>query len=255
MITTTEAIILKSVKFRDSSKLLTAYSEEFGRCSLVANGARKAKNKFGSALDPLSCSRLTFYKHPNKDLHTLSDAENALPMRNLMESFDKLTVGLAMLEAVYATQFEQEKNTELYNLLKFTLQALNIAEHNEHSLLVWFQFWLADVLGFALNPRQCADTDERISPEDAPEFILSLADGAPFSPVLNTRRDGFRIEAGTLAILQRLSDLDTAQVARVTMISLSPRQKQQLDDFFSLYYQYHLDRRITDRTRRFLRDM
>jgi DNA repair protein RecO len=282
MIVTTEAIILKSLKYRDTSKILTAYTQEFGRCSVVANGARQAKNKFGSALDVGACSLLTFYKHPNKDLHTLSGAETARPMRQIMDSFDKLTVALSMLEAMYTTQHDEELQPDLYTLLRASLSALNACENNEHTVLMWFHVQLAEQLGFALNPSVCASfgslAGEPIRPDAAPEFLLSLANGAPFAPELNLLGSGqqavFKVEAGTLAVLQHLHRLQkgkeaigdetnetdetdeyTTSLQAASKLVLHPRQQQQLGDFFALYYQYHIERNITSRTRKFLRDV
>jgi DNA repair protein RecO (recombination protein O) len=260
MLVTTEAIILKSMKYRDSSKILTVYTEQFGKCRLVANGARKAKNKFGTALDPTACSTLTFYKHPSKDLHTLSHAETAAPMRNLQESFERLTAALAVLEAMQTTQHDEESNPELYTLLKTTLITLNnhhALEGKETTLLLWFQVRLAEYLGFALRPSVCAETGEILAPEAAPEFVLSLADGAPYSPALNNTalKNGFRMEAGALAVLQRFSAINVPSIERVAQYNLSPRQYQQLADFLALYYRYHIDRNVTERTRKFFRDI
>jgi DNA repair protein RecO len=262
MIVTTEAIILKSLKYRDTSKLLTVYTEQFGRCSLIAHSARKPKNKFGSALEITACSRLTFYKHPAKELHTLSAAEIALPLRGITESFERLTVALSIAEALLSTQHDEEQNAALYGLVKSTLHHLNTLEHNAHTLLAWFQIRLAEQVGFALNPHYYAASSEEIFPEMAAEFVLSLADGAPCSPVstlhttsaLQQTNGTFRVEAGTLAVLQRLERIPKEHLQQATMIQLSAKQQQQLGDFFSLYYQYHLSRFITGRTRRFLRD-
>ncbi|MCU0427331.1 MAG: DNA repair protein RecO [Candidatus Kapabacteria bacterium] len=249
MISTTEAIILKSVKYRDSGKLLTVYTAEFGRCSLIANGARKAKNKFGSALEPMSCSTLTFYKRLGKDLHTLSGAETAVPMRNLMDSFDRMTTGLAICETVHSTQTHEEQNLAIFTLLKQSLLALNAGEGNEQTLLAWFQAHYAAQLGFRLAPDFCAASGEAVSPSDAPQFVLSLADGAPYSPAFAQVNTGFRMDAGTLAILQRLLHIPPEQALR---IALSERQHTQLSDFLTLYYQFHLDRTVSDRSRRFM---
>jgi DNA repair protein RecO (recombination protein O) len=259
MLVTTEAIVLKSMKYRDSSKILTAYTEQFGKCSFVANGARKAKNKFGTALDPTACSTLTFYKHPSKDLHTLSNAEPATPLRNLQESFERLTTALAVLEAMQTTQHDEESHPELYTLLKTTLITLNNQpelEGKETTLLLWFQVRLAEYLGFALRPNVCAQTGEILPPEAAAEFVISLADGAPYSPALNNTalNNGFRLEAGSLAVLQRFSAIEVPNIERVAQYSLSPRQHQQITDFLALYYRYHIDRNVNERTRRFFRD-
>lgn len=249
MISTTEAIILKSIKYRDSSKLLTVYTAEFGRCSLIANGARKAKNKFGSALEPMSCSTLTFYKRNGKDLHTLSGAETSVPLRNLMESFDRITSGLAICEIVYNTQIHEEQNLALFSLLKNTLLALNMSERNEQTLVLWFQAQYAALLGFQLLPERCAASGEIVQPSDAPTFTISLADGAPYSPAFARVNTGYQMEAGSLAVLQRLVKISPEQSS---LLALSERQQSQLTDFFAIYYQFHLDRNVSDRSRRFL---
>jgi DNA repair protein RecO len=248
MIASTEAIILKSMKYRDSSKLLTAYTEEFGRCSLVANGARRAKNKFGSALEPMACSRLTFYKHTGRDLHTLSNAETAVPMRNMTESFERITTGIALCEVVYASQMHEEQNKPLYNLLRSVLIALNAAPSNEQTLLIWFQARYATMLGFALNPSICAASGEIVQPGDAEDFILSLTGGAPYSPTYARLHTGFRVDAATLQALQQIVVLP---LESAYTLALSPQVRSQLEDFFSLYYEFHLERNITKRSQQF----
>jgi DNA repair protein RecO (recombination protein O) len=252
MITTTEAIILKSMKYRDSSKLLTVYTEAFGRCSLIANGARSLKNKFGSALEPMSCSTLTFYKKQNKDLHTLSSAEPSVRMRNLMDSFDRLTSGLAICEIIYTSQTHEEQNPPVYALLKSTLAALNATEHNEQSLVFWFQVKYAAAMGFGLSPSICPASGESVLPESAEEFVLSLADGAPYSTPFVRVHTGFRMESPTLHALQQIY---IAPLESASNLAFTTRQTSQLQDFFALYYQFHLDRSLTDRSRRFMQSV
>lgn len=252
MIISTEAIILKSRKFRDSSKLIVLYSEECGKVSVVANGARRAKNKFGSALEPLSCSSVSLYKYPNKDLHTLSQAEVSVPLRNLGESFERLTVGISILESIINTQLDDEKNLQIYNLLKNSLLALNSAEKNEETLYFVFQVRLAEIMGFALHPSHCPLSQEEVVPMQADEFTLSLADGAPFSPAFGEHRSGFRMDSETLAILQRLVLIP---IEKAVEIMLSAQQSAQLQDFLASYFQLHLEKRIAFRTQRFLREL
>ena len=250
MLATTEAVIIKSVKYRDSSKLLTAYTEEFGRCSFVANGARKAKNKFGVALEPMACSRLSFYKRAGKDLHTLSAAELSLPWRNIGESFERLTVGLAICEIVYTTQTHEEQNKGVFGLIKEALSALNAATINERSVLYWFQTHYAARLGFRLAPALCAQTGETVDTASAPEFVVSLADGAPYSPDLPQSGGGFTMDAASLSALQRLADAGSEQAS---LLSRAEAQDARLQDFFALYYRFHLDREVSARSERFHR--
>ncbi|MCS6809064.1 MAG: DNA repair protein RecO [Bacteroidota bacterium] len=249
MIATTEAIILKSLKYRDSSKLLTAYTAEYGRCAFVAHGARRTKNKFGTALEPMSYSILRFYKRPHQELYTLSAAEIAVPMRSLLDSFDRITAGLAICDTVYTTQLHEERNPSIFELLKTSLLALNASTSNEQTLLIWFQIQYAALIGFRLRPTQCAITGEAVAATDSSSFLLSLANGAPYSPRYASAATGFPVDAGTLAVLQRLSSVEAEHACR---IRLSEHQHRQLLDFLTLYYQFHLSRNFSDHSRRFI---
>lgn len=252
MIVTTEAIILKSVKFRESSKLLSVYTQQFGRCSLIANGSRKAKNKFGTALEPLTCSILTFYKHPNKDLHTLSTAEIAVPLRGIFSSFDALTAGLSIAEAVYRSQHDEEQNEQLYTLIKQTLQTLNSVTTNEYSLRFWFYGRLAGLMGFALHGEHYGAVIGSWNNEN--DCYLSLSDASAHVVPYMAMPTGFRIEVPTLRILHELLLIPPEQLSDVATIVIPASQMKELENFFAQYFLFHLDRRITERTQLFLRE-
>lgn len=251
MIVTTEAIVLKSRKFRDTSKLVTLYTEDFGKCTVVANGARRAKNKFGSALEPAACSTVTFYKHPNKDLHTLSAAETSIPLRAILDSFDLLTTAFGMLELVYTSQLDEEQNPALYHLLRYSLQILNTEPEYPHSLLLAFRLHLASEMGFAVDPSSCPESGELVTPDQAEEFVLSLADAAPYSPPLALNRAGFRLPASALEALQHFA---VAPLQEAALYPLASGTESILNDFFTRYLEYHLGKRISQRTTKFLHD-
>ncbi|MBK6759746.1 MAG: DNA repair protein RecO [Ignavibacteria bacterium] len=52
MIVSSEAIVLHSRRFGDSSRIVTLYSAELGKVTVVAKGARTMKSSFGAALEP-----------------------------------------------------------------------------------------------------------------------------------------------------------------------------------------------------------
>ena len=68
MIVKTDAIVLKSMRFRETSKIVTFYTRRYGKIAAVAKGARETKNKFGAALEPMTGVNLVFYKKEQRDL-------------------------------------------------------------------------------------------------------------------------------------------------------------------------------------------
>ncbi len=153
MIANSEAIILQSRKFGDTSKIIGAFTKEFGKISLLAKGARSPKSKFGAALDQISQCSVTFYRKQNRDLYILSKAEITVPRRRLTESYERLTAALALAEAVDTSQDTGEQNVALFDLLIEALNTLNIAEDNEYSVVAAFQIRLARLMGFAMTTR------------------------------------------------------------------------------------------------------
>ncbi|HYF04253.1 MAG TPA: DNA repair protein RecO [Patescibacteria group bacterium] len=244
MIVTTEAIVLHARKFGDTSRIVTLYTKEFGRTSVIAKGARHTKSKFGSALNPLSYISVTYYKQPNKDLHLLSKAETIRPLKRLGDSYDHLTLGLSIAEVMVATQELDEANHELFELLLQSLKALNAAEENPYSVYVSFQLHLAQSMGFAINLYEYTETDEKISLEDAADFVFSFANGAMFSPRVLGARIGFRLRSTVVGALQFLYD---TPLERAGEIALSQSDKDQIQDFFAQYFSFHLERKFPQR--------
>ena len=76
MLTKTEAIVIRSMKYGDSSKIVTFYTRQFGKLKGIAKAARRSNNKFGSSLEPLSHVMLVVYKKDHRDLHLISQCDS-----------------------------------------------------------------------------------------------------------------------------------------------------------------------------------
>ncbi len=72
---TTEALVLRGYKLGESSKLVVLLTRERGKLRAVARGARGARPRYQSALEPLSEVRVTLYGRQGSDLLRLGQAE------------------------------------------------------------------------------------------------------------------------------------------------------------------------------------
>lgn len=151
MIVKTEAVVLHTRKYGDSSKIATIYTKEYGKISIIAKGALKPKNKFGSSLDPLSYSFLTIYKKDKPGLHLVSSSELVVPLRKIHTSPDHIAVGLMMLESVSQTVSENYKNEEIFDIMVNSLSLLNNTKNNPINIFIYFQLNLFRLLGFEIN--------------------------------------------------------------------------------------------------------
>ncbi|MBL7997202.1 MAG: DNA repair protein RecO [Candidatus Kapabacteria bacterium] len=245
MILTTDAVVLHSRKYSDTSAILSLYTAAQGKISVIAKGARKPRSKFGSAVQPLSVMSATYYYKPGRDLHTLSNAENVLYLRTVASSFPHLSVALAIAETVSNTQHDAEQNTALFDVLRDTLAALDAAEKNLFGYFASFNIRVAELMGFMIDFSSCADTQTPIVAEEHPEYYFSFADGAPLQPDGITGGSGYRLGANALGTLQRIALSPTAAIEQIDIDALA---KSEIQNFFGNYFSYHLERRFVYRT-------
>ena len=59
------AIVLKSENWRETSKILTLFSQRFGKIRVIAKGARDPKSRLAGNLELFSQISIVFYKKEN----------------------------------------------------------------------------------------------------------------------------------------------------------------------------------------------
>jgi DNA repair protein RecO (recombination protein O) len=70
-----ESITLRSYPFGEADLIVSFFTRDQGKLRGVAKRARKPKSSFGSGLQRLAHSRLTYYAKPNRELTTLNGCE------------------------------------------------------------------------------------------------------------------------------------------------------------------------------------
>lgn len=105
-ISTTDAIVLRLVPYRDSDVIATLFSRELGKFSGLARAARKSRRRFGGALGSLMVIRAELASKRRGQLWTLRAASP-------LESFSELAGDMATFaHASYATELVRELTAE-----------------------------------------------------------------------------------------------------------------------------------------------
>jgi DNA repair protein RecO (recombination protein O) len=120
----TEGLILRVINFRDTSRILTAYTAERGLVSLLAKGVRGPKPRFGAALELFSVADLVFYHRDSRELQFLSQAMLLDPHLGLGASLPRYAHGSAVLELLLKVLSGQEPPGRVYPLSMRTLEVL-----------------------------------------------------------------------------------------------------------------------------------
>ncbi len=146
-----KAVVLRTYDLRESDRIIVMMTLEHGKVRAVANGVRKMSSRFGSRLEPLS--HIDVLLSSGKDLDTVSQVELVTSARGLYTDLDRLTRGLAMLEAIDQLGMDGEPTEHLYKMLVGALQWLS--ENDSTLVLAAFYFKLLVVEGVGAHVESC----------------------------------------------------------------------------------------------------
>src|SRR6476620_11905427 len=88
----TEAVVLRSIRFGEADRVLHLYTAARGRVGAVAKGVRKTMSRFGARLETLSHVELVLH-HGRGELETVTAAQLVPSHHEAREDFYRYSVG------------------------------------------------------------------------------------------------------------------------------------------------------------------
>ncbi len=180
-VASTEAVVLRTVKFQESSRIATFYTERFGRLAGIVKGARKSPGRFGASLQPMAQVSLVVYRKPGRDVQTVSQCDLVAARRRIPLDLERMAIGLQMVELVTMVTHDEEENRELYALLAGSLMELDAETSPGWMLFYHFQLRLAGILGFRPDFGHCGGCGKPVPAGRAggEMFRVDIERGAP----------------------------------------------------------------------------
>ena len=235
MIEKTEAIVLRSVKYQESSLISTLFTEQLGRVSVIARGARKPKSRFAAMLTPGQIIETVFHHKETRSVQTLTEADYLVPLGSLRTDVQKLAIVTTLCELLLQLLHENDPNESLFNYLKTTIVWIERQEDISPSLFPYMQIRIADKIGFGLQ----ADADSTCD-RFLPGF-LSIPTGTVglYSATdLASDSAAVRLTPGQLRFV--LYSLLPAGSSALT-VPLSEAECSQLIHYIDRYFAFHVD--------------
>ncbi|MFN3427734.1 MAG: DNA repair protein RecO [Candidatus Thermochlorobacter sp.] len=176
MIKKCEAIVLRSINYRDESKILTLYTREFGKLSAIAKGCRGPRSKYASAFELGSHIAVVLYKKTTREVQNISEASLKTPFLGITASLERLRVMLQILELVRLATEEEEPQPKIFYLLLESLRQIDVTKKNFINIFFFFQTHLVSLLGFKPSFTECVisgkDIMQALDAEDCRELVL-----------------------------------------------------------------------------------
>jgi DNA repair protein RecO (recombination protein O) len=221
MIVTTDAVVLRTLKYRESSTIAALYTRSRGKVSVLAKGARRRNNAMAASLAPLNILRSVIYVRGTRELQTLTQADILEPYGSLVNDLPRLAAGMAVVELVHLATHPDEPNAPLFDLLANVLGHISRATKPPVNALYYFEIHFLEALG--LRPRldscsRCGE-DAAVGEAAAQEGEMTLGQGGILCARCSTWGSGSRpISPAALQILRRFQRLSRPDGAEAVMM-------------------------------------
>lgn len=225
MIEKTLGIVLKQIKYGETSIIAHLYTRRWGRLGILVPGARtSSKNRKAHLFQPLTILELEVYYKASRDLQKIKEVRNHNPFMHLTGDPVKSSVALFLAEILNKALREEEPNEELFDFLDSHIQILDIMDTGVGNFHIYFLLRLSSYLGF--NPSLPPDEKDLW-------FDLSLGTFTPVPPA----HDSFL--APGLASL--LIPFLTVQASGLASIKIDRQKRNDLLEGILRYYYLHLE--------------
>lgn len=153
--TTTAAVILSAIPYRETSRIVRLATRDLGIQSAIAKGALRPNSRFGHSLQPLTEGTATLHFARTGDLHLLTQFDAERIRIGLAQRLDRYAA--AGLLAELMTRFAPAARHEAsFELLRDALAILEVAPAAAVEPLALRSLWrLVAVLGFAPALESC----------------------------------------------------------------------------------------------------
>lgn len=119
---TSEGIILGRKNYGEADRILSVYSKDHGRLSLMAKGIRRPKSRKRGHLEIFSL--LNFQATTGHGIDLMTEADISDDFSEIRKSLPKVSLAYYFMEVIGKITHENEKNQELFDLILDSLNKL-----------------------------------------------------------------------------------------------------------------------------------
>ncbi len=154
MLITTQAIVIKTIKYGDTSLIGYVFTEAMGLQTLMLKGMRKAKSKSGGAgmWQSGNILDIVLYHHPQKNFQLVKEFKPAVIFQSLPENIVKQCVSVFAMEVLSLYLHKDIEQEDLFYFTKEFLTALDcLPTHSIANLPLYFLIHCGRLNGYIIT--------------------------------------------------------------------------------------------------------
>jgi DNA repair protein RecO (recombination protein O) len=225
MIYKIKAIILNTVKHTDSSLIVYAYTDKFGKRTFIVNcsHSQKGKNRI-NLFQPLFPLDIEAYNKQTANIQRIKEYKLAEPLCTIPFDIKKSTIAMFIAETLYKIISEEEPDEKMFDFIYNSILIFDKIDKGAENFHLHFLANLSKYIGFYPNDIY-----------DASGFFDIKSGQITPEPPKHT----LYFDAKNTQILQQL--LKT-QVSNIHQVELNRTQRNLFLNLMLDFYNYHFDK-------------
>ncbi len=247
MVTDTEGIVLRQVKAMGGRRMISLFSQKYGKISVGTSLNEGGRNKTALSVKAFTYGRYELFK--NRDNYNLNSGQVLKSYYGLGEDLDKYMVASYVLELTDKILPEELPQPRIFNLLVEFLEALEKRDKKHGTLVLAYLVKLLDILGTMPQLDSCVICEKEPAKEDgkyvADQFLFSIKEGGMVCPrcakELALEDERPLIYKLGIGIIDILKFFQKQPMSAFEKIALDEKLQTTLQEIIKEYISYHLD--------------
>ncbi len=236
----TEGLVIRQADFSETSRVVTFFTRDFGKISVLAKGAKRLKGSFEAAIDLLTQCQIVFLHKSTSSLDILTEARLVKRFRFQSHDMNVHYSGMYVAELLQLFSEEFDPYPHWYEAAIQTLKILETCEDFRLPVLR-FELYTLQVLGVLPEFDQCQCG--RLVRDDHEQWSLWIHQGVLLCSRCRQSEAASRVLTGQLLVmLRKLIETPLETPFRET---ITPGQYKSLRHLVTALISQILDRRPT----------
>ena len=150
MYISTDAIILKNTKYKESSIISRIFTYDEGKISVIFKGAKKGKNNLSGTIEPGNIIHITYYNN-NSNIKTVKEVSLKKIYFSTREVLENYYYSMAIISLLDKICIEHNPEKKLFTLTLDIFDSINQQNKNIDVVFLFFLVQLNKFLGFELT--------------------------------------------------------------------------------------------------------
>ena len=159
MIINTDAIVLKTFSYGETSLISRCFTKDKGKISFIIKGAKSKKNLISPYFQPLSFINIIYKENEKRELQVVSKVSFVQIWTKIPLSLRKMSLSQSILEISDFTLEKNDPYPNLFNILINTFQIFESGDINENVLFWNYECNILSEMGFMINIEDSLDSE------------------------------------------------------------------------------------------------